>query len=183
MKTRTGLALSGIMHLCSRLFVKSCSREVAPSCSREVAPSCSREVAPSCSREFTPSPFRPFTPSCSRAVAPSYSREVAPSYSPGVLDKGTVVVGGIKGYEIEQAIELAIAIKENNESTASIPDYSDTNVSIKVIKIIQCFSVIPLVCNEEGVSGWVYSLTFFSGANTVNVFREEATVLKPANGF
>ncbi len=61
---------------------------------------------------------------------------------PEVLDKGTVVVGGIKGNEIEQAIELAIAIKENNEPTALIPDYTDINVSIKVIKIIQSFTSI-----------------------------------------
>ena len=61
---------------------------------------------------------------------------------PEVLDKGTVVVGGIKGNEIEQAIELAIAIKENNEPIASIPDYSDINVSIKVIKIIRSFTSI-----------------------------------------
>ena len=61
---------------------------------------------------------------------------------PEVLDKGTVVVGGIKGNEIEQAIELAIAIKENNEPSALIPDYTDVNVSIKVIKIIQSFTSI-----------------------------------------
>ena len=61
---------------------------------------------------------------------------------PEVLDKGTVVVGGIKGNEIEQAIELAIAIKENNEPIALIPDYTDINVSIKVIKIMQSFTSI-----------------------------------------
>ena len=61
---------------------------------------------------------------------------------PEVLDKGTVVVGGITGTEIEQAIELAIAIKENDEPVAAIPDYTDTNVSIKVIKIIQSFTGI-----------------------------------------
>jgi len=61
---------------------------------------------------------------------------------PEVLDKGTVVVGGIKGSQIEQTIELAIAIKENNEPITSIPDYTDVNVSIKVIKIIQSFTGI-----------------------------------------
>ncbi len=61
---------------------------------------------------------------------------------PEVLDKGTVVVGGIKGNEIEQAIELALAIKENNEPSALIPDYTDINVSIKVVKIIQSFTSI-----------------------------------------
>ena len=61
---------------------------------------------------------------------------------PEVLDKRTVVVGGIKGNELEQAIELAIAINENNEPSALIPDYTDINVSIKVIKIIQSFTGI-----------------------------------------
>ena len=75
-------------------------------------------------------------------VAPFPFRLLAPSLSPEVLDKGTVVVGGIKGNEIEQAIELAIAIKENNEPSALIPDYSDVNVSIKVIKIMQSYTSI-----------------------------------------
>jgi len=61
---------------------------------------------------------------------------------PEVLDKGTVVIGGIKGSDIEQAIELAVAMKENNEPTATIPDYTDANVSIKVVKIIQSFTGI-----------------------------------------
>ena len=69
-------------------------------------------------------------------------RAVCQTAFPEVLDKGTVVVGGIKGNEIEQAIELAIAIKENNEPSALIPDYTDLNVSIKVIKIIQSFTGI-----------------------------------------
>ncbi len=61
---------------------------------------------------------------------------------PEVLDKGTVVIGGIKTEDIEQAIELAVSMKENNEPTAMIPDYTDTNVSVKVVKIIQSFTPI-----------------------------------------
>jgi UDP-N-acetyl-L-fucosamine synthase len=61
---------------------------------------------------------------------------------PEVLDKGTVVIGGINGKDIEQAIELAIVMKQNNEPLASIPDYADTNVSVKVVKIIQSFTKI-----------------------------------------
>ena len=61
---------------------------------------------------------------------------------PEVIDKGTVVIGGITGKDIEQAIELAVAMKQNNEPLAAIPDYSDTNVSIKVVKIIQSFTKI-----------------------------------------
>jgi UDP-N-acetylglucosamine 2-epimerase len=61
---------------------------------------------------------------------------------PEVIDKGTIVIGGIKDHDIEQAIELAVSMKENNEPTTSISDYTDTNVSIKVVKIIQSFTGI-----------------------------------------
>jgi len=53
-----------------------------------------------------------------------------------------VVIGGIKGNQLEQAIELAVAMKENDEPTAPIPDYADANVSVKVVKIIQSFTGI-----------------------------------------
>ena len=61
---------------------------------------------------------------------------------PEVFDKGTVVIGGIKGAHIEQAIELAKVMQENNELTILPTDYIDTNVSVKVIKIIQSYSKI-----------------------------------------
>jgi len=38
---------------------------------------------------------------------------------PEVLDKGTVVIGGIKGEDVEQAVELAVAMYENGEETPS----------------------------------------------------------------
>lgn len=58
---------------------------------------------------------------------------------PEVLDKGTVVIGGIKERTIEQGIELAVAMRDNNEETAMPHDYEDTNVSIKVCKVIQSY--------------------------------------------
>jgi len=61
---------------------------------------------------------------------------------PEVLDKGTIVVGGIKGDDIEQAIELSRAMKENHEPVLVANDYRDTNVSVKVIKIIQSYTKI-----------------------------------------
>jgi UDP-N-acetylglucosamine 2-epimerase (non-hydrolysing) len=61
---------------------------------------------------------------------------------PEVLDKGTVVIGGINGNDIIQAIELVISMKKNAEPTAGIPDYIDSNVSIKVVKIIQSYTKI-----------------------------------------
>lgn len=61
---------------------------------------------------------------------------------PEVLDKGTVVVGGIKGDDIEQSIELARAMQENNETGVLALDYMDRNVSAKVVKIIQSYTKI-----------------------------------------
>ena len=61
---------------------------------------------------------------------------------PEALDKGTIVIGGIKGDDVEQAIELAVSMSENNEETVLAPDYSDTNVSVKVVKLIQSYTKI-----------------------------------------
>lgn len=61
---------------------------------------------------------------------------------PEVLDKGTVVVGGIKGTDVEQAMELAVAMQDNKEETVLPHDYVDTNVSVKVVKLIQSYTHI-----------------------------------------
>jgi UDP-N-acetylglucosamine 2-epimerase len=61
---------------------------------------------------------------------------------PEVLDKGTVVIGGITGDDIEQAVELVKAMQENHEPTVLAPDYMDANVSVKVVKIIQSYAKI-----------------------------------------
>ena len=61
---------------------------------------------------------------------------------PEVLDKGTIVIGGIKGEDVEQAVELAAAMFENGEETAMPADYEDTNVSVKVVRLIQSYAKI-----------------------------------------
>ncbi|MDF2596163.1 MAG: UDP-N-acetylglucosamine 2-epimerase [Clostridia bacterium] len=61
---------------------------------------------------------------------------------PEVLDKGTLVIGGISQKEIEQAVELAVNMRENHEELVSAEDYVDTNVSVKVAKIIQSYAQI-----------------------------------------
>ena len=61
---------------------------------------------------------------------------------PEALDKGTIVIGGIDGNDIEQSIELAISMKKNNELLVPVPDYTDANVSVKVVKIIQSYTKI-----------------------------------------
>ncbi len=61
---------------------------------------------------------------------------------PEVLDKGTIVIGGITDKTVEQALELAVSMRDNNEEVVMAEDYADTNVSIKVIKIIQSYTDI-----------------------------------------
>ena len=61
---------------------------------------------------------------------------------PEVLDKGTVVVGGITARSIAQAAALAIAMQAAGEPRAMPADYADTNVSVKVIKLIQSYTPI-----------------------------------------
>ena len=61
---------------------------------------------------------------------------------PEVLDKGTIVIGGIMESEILQAIELTRAMIENGDVGKVVLDYTDDNVSTKVVKIIQSYAKI-----------------------------------------
>ncbi|HDR4945898.1 TPA: UDP-N-acetylglucosamine 2-epimerase (non-hydrolyzing) [Bacillus cereus] len=58
---------------------------------------------------------------------------------PEVLDKGTVVIGGITKKDIVQSVELSRAMWENQEPVKLAIDYQDENVSVKVVKIIQSY--------------------------------------------
>ncbi len=59
-----------------------------------------------------------------------------------VLDKGTVVIGGITQDSVQQAAELAIAMQRNGEPRAMPLDYEDINVGAKVVKLIQSYTPI-----------------------------------------
>lgn len=61
---------------------------------------------------------------------------------PEVLDKGTVVIGGITEKDIVQAVDLSRNMKKNNEKIYLADDYQDDNVSVKVVKLIQSYSKI-----------------------------------------
>jgi len=61
---------------------------------------------------------------------------------PEVLDKGSIIIGGINKDDILQSIELS---RELNEYILTCPmpiDYEDVNTSIKVVKIIQSYTKI-----------------------------------------
>ena len=49
---------------------------------------------------------------------------------------------GSLGKEVEQAVELAVQMDENREETVMAEDYADTNVSVKVVKVIQSYAGI-----------------------------------------
>ena len=61
---------------------------------------------------------------------------------PEVLDKGTVVIGGIKEKDICQAMDLAVAMQANGEGKVLPMDYVDVNVSAKVMRVIQSYTDI-----------------------------------------
>ena len=61
---------------------------------------------------------------------------------PEVIDKGTMIIGGIDTNDIEQAIEMSRSMKNNNEPSVLAPDYTDKNVSIKIVKIVQSYTKI-----------------------------------------
>lgn len=61
---------------------------------------------------------------------------------PEALDAGSIVLGGITARDMKQALDLAVAMRDNREETRISKDYDDTNVSVKVVKIIQSYTEI-----------------------------------------
>lgn len=61
---------------------------------------------------------------------------------PEVLDKGSVVIGGINEKELLQSAQLVRAMWDREEKTYIANDYREDNVSVKVIKIIQSYTEI-----------------------------------------
>ena len=61
---------------------------------------------------------------------------------PEALDAGTIVLGGVTTKSITQAMALSVSMHENNEPVVMAEDYEDTNVSVKVIKIIESYADI-----------------------------------------
>ncbi|MBQ7464635.1 MAG: UDP-N-acetylglucosamine 2-epimerase (non-hydrolyzing) [Lachnospiraceae bacterium] len=61
---------------------------------------------------------------------------------PEVLDKGTVVIGGIKSEDVLRAAALSRAMYDNGELTVEAEDYADENVSVKVVKLIESYAKI-----------------------------------------
>jgi len=58
---------------------------------------------------------------------------------PEAMEKGVFVVGSITQEQVLQAVDLAVQMNINNDLGSSVPDYTDENVSSKVVKIIQSY--------------------------------------------
>ena len=58
---------------------------------------------------------------------------------PEALDKGCFVLSGIDTEGLIQSIDLAVDMVKNGDNGIPVPDYVDTNVSSKVVKIIQSY--------------------------------------------
>lgn len=61
---------------------------------------------------------------------------------PEAIDKGSVILGGITFDSITQAIEVITKQKEMGAELVKVHDYTDTNVSNKVVNIIQGYTSI-----------------------------------------
>lgn len=61
---------------------------------------------------------------------------------PEVLDKGSLVVGGINATSIMQAIELVKYLHATNPTPILPSDYTELNISAKVAKLIQSYTGI-----------------------------------------
>ena len=62
---------------------------------------------------------------------------------PEVLDKGSIIIGGIKSKEVIQSIYSSVEMFKAMDNKNILPvDYQDTNISMKVIKIIQSYTKI-----------------------------------------
>ena len=58
---------------------------------------------------------------------------------PEAMENGNFIIGSLSSKEVLQAVDLAVSMYANNETIDSVEAYSNTNVSSKVIKIIQSY--------------------------------------------
>lgn len=61
---------------------------------------------------------------------------------PEALDKGNFIIAGITTEQVLQAVDTAVEMNRNSDFGIPVPDYTDENVSCKVVKIIQSYTGI-----------------------------------------
>lgn len=59
---------------------------------------------------------------------------------PEALDKGNFILAGITGDGVLQAVDVAVEMNKNGDLGLPVPNYTDENVSVKVVKLIQSYT-------------------------------------------
>lgn len=59
---------------------------------------------------------------------------------PEALDKGCFVLAGIDERSLLQAVDVAVEMVKNGDNGLPVPNYTDENVSTKVVKLIQSYT-------------------------------------------
>ena len=59
---------------------------------------------------------------------------------PEALDKGCFVLAGIDEKSLLQAVDTAVEMVKNDDNGIPVPNYTDENVSTKVVKLIQSYT-------------------------------------------
>ena len=59
---------------------------------------------------------------------------------PEALDKGCFILAGIDERSLLQAVDTAVELVKNGDTGIPVPDYTDENVSDKVVRIIQSYT-------------------------------------------
>ena len=61
---------------------------------------------------------------------------------PEALDKGCFILAGIDEHSLLQAVDTAVEMVKNGDNGIPVPNYTDENVSTKVVKLIQSYTGI-----------------------------------------
>ena len=59
---------------------------------------------------------------------------------PEALDKGNFILAGITEEQVLQAVDTAVEMNKNSDWGIPVPNYTDENVSVKVVKLIQSYT-------------------------------------------
>ena len=61
---------------------------------------------------------------------------------PEALDKGCFILAGIDEKSLLQAVDTAVEMNKNHDDGLPVPNYTDENISTKVVKLIQSYTGI-----------------------------------------
>ncbi len=59
---------------------------------------------------------------------------------PEALDKGCFILAGINEHDLLQAVDVAVEMVRNGDNGIPVPNYTDENVSTKIVKLIQSYT-------------------------------------------